>query len=70
MSKDNGWWEVDEWNLTDDNGAAMHVASISCEDCNVLVGWDDTGFTPYMTDYRETVSLCHDCYSEWLLSGD
>lgn len=66
----NGWWEVEEENLTDSDGAAMEVASISCDDCGKLVGWDDTGFTGFMTDASDKYNKCFECYDKWESSGE
>ena len=66
----NGWWEVEQQNLTDERDGAMLVSEISCDDCGKLVGWDETGFTGFMTDASDTHNKCFDCYNKWGSSGD
>jgi hypothetical protein len=66
----NGWWEVEQENLTHERDGAMCVAEISCDDCGKLVGWDDTGFTGFMTDASDTHNKCFTCYEKWEGSGE
>lgn len=57
------WWEVEAKDLCDDDGGALHVSEISCDSCDKVVGWEDTGFTGFMTDESEN-NLCFSCYKK------